>query len=41
MQMVGPKTETVHRRYAIVSDAERRATAEKLVAIENQGPGIQ
>lgn len=34
MQMVGHKTEAIYRRYAIVSDADLRAAADKLAAIE-------
>jgi hypothetical protein len=32
--MVGHKTEATYRRYAIVSDADLRAAADKLAAIE-------
>ena len=35
MQMVGHKTEAAYRRYAIVSDADLRAAADKLAAIES------
>jgi integrase len=34
MQMVGHKAEAIYRRYAIVSDADLRAAADKLAAIE-------
>jgi integrase len=36
MQMVGHKTEAIYRRYAIVSDADLRAAADKLAAIEKR-----
>ncbi len=36
MQMVGHKTEAIYRRYAIVSDADLRAAADKLAAIERR-----
>ena len=36
MQMVGHKTEAIYRRYAIVSDADLRAAADKLAAIETE-----
>jgi len=39
MQMVGHKTEAIYRRYAIVSDADLRAAADKLAAIERPGSG--
>ena len=34
MQMVGHQTEEIYKRYAIVSDADLRAAANELVAIE-------
>ena len=34
MQMVGHRTEAIYRRYAIVSDADLRAAADKLAAID-------
>ena len=39
MQMVAHKTEAIYRRYAIVSDADLRAAADKLAAIERPGSG--
>jgi hypothetical protein len=33
------QTGTIYRRYAIVSDADLKAAAENLAAIENQGTG--
>ena len=34
MKLTGHKTEAVYRRYAIVNDADLRAAADKLAAIE-------
>ena len=39
MKMVGHKTESVYRRYAIVDEAMLRDAAEKLAAHRGQSPG--
>jgi integrase len=39
MKLTGHKTEAVYRRYAIVSDADLRAAADKLAAIAGSGTG--
>ena len=39
MKLTGHKTEAVYRRYAIVSDTDLRAAADKLAAIAGTGTG--